>query len=193
MSIIQTRRDTAADWTSTNPTMSDGEIGFEADANRFKIGDGFTAWTGLPYVHPGESYCELLPISESHSSNAWRVITFTETTDTDNYFGFNTSRISAPWTGLYFINCKIKYSNSTTFSYVTGINLNRAGVITNHQDFPILRREYSFDSINNFQVAAMSGFMSLTAGDHIEVLIFQFGATRTIQTESGVTFRIVGL
>ena len=47
---IQLRRDTAADWTSNNPTMAAGEFGWESDTNRFKIGDGSTAWTSLGYA-----------------------------------------------------------------------------------------------------------------------------------------------
>ena len=43
------RRDTAANWTSTNPTLSAGEIGFETDTLKFKIGNGSTAWTSLTY------------------------------------------------------------------------------------------------------------------------------------------------
>jgi hypothetical protein len=193
MSIIQMRRDTAADWTSTDPTMSDGEMGFESDTNRFKIGDGATAWTSLAYVHPGAAYCELLPISASHSSNSWKMITFTETADTDNFFGFNTSRIAAPWTGLYYLTCKIKYSSESTFFWSTNINLNRAGSATASHDFPRLEREQSYDFITASQTALMSGFMSLTAGDYIEIHVFHFGATRTIQTASGVTFTFVGL
>lgn len=46
---IQLRRDTAADWTSNNPTLSAGEFGWESDTNRFKIGTGSTAWNSLSY------------------------------------------------------------------------------------------------------------------------------------------------
>jgi hypothetical protein len=46
---IQLRRDSAANWTSGNPTLSQGEIGFETDTKKFKIGDGTTAWTSLTY------------------------------------------------------------------------------------------------------------------------------------------------
>jgi hypothetical protein len=47
---IQTRRGSAATWTSTNPTLAAGEIGFESDTNKFKIGTGSTAWASLPYA-----------------------------------------------------------------------------------------------------------------------------------------------
>jgi hypothetical protein len=47
---IQARRGTAAQWTSTNPTLSVGEFGFEIDTLKLKIGNGTTAWTSLAYV-----------------------------------------------------------------------------------------------------------------------------------------------
>ena len=46
---ILIRRDTAANWTSTNPTLSAGEFGYETDTNKIKIGSGSTAWNSLGY------------------------------------------------------------------------------------------------------------------------------------------------
>ena len=46
---IQVRRGTAAQWTSTNPTLASGEWGFETDTNKVKIGDGTAAWASLAY------------------------------------------------------------------------------------------------------------------------------------------------
>jgi hypothetical protein len=46
---IQHRRGAAATWTSTNPTLAAGEIGFESDTGKFKIGTGSDAWAALPY------------------------------------------------------------------------------------------------------------------------------------------------
>jgi len=48
--IIQFRRDTAANWTSNNPTLAAGEIGYETDTEKYKIGDGSTTWTSLGYT-----------------------------------------------------------------------------------------------------------------------------------------------
>lgn len=50
---IQNRRDTAANWTSTNPILASGEIGVESNTGKFKIGDGSTAWTPLLYAPAG--------------------------------------------------------------------------------------------------------------------------------------------
>lgn len=52
---IQNRRGTAAQWTSANPVLAEGEIGVELDTNKFKAGDGETAWTSLPYATKGDT------------------------------------------------------------------------------------------------------------------------------------------
>jgi len=46
---IQLRNDTAANWTSANPTLAQGEMGIETDTLKFKFGNGTTAWTSLSY------------------------------------------------------------------------------------------------------------------------------------------------
>jgi hypothetical protein len=47
---IQVRRDTATNWTSANPTLASGELGYETDTAKIKLGDGSTAWTSLAYA-----------------------------------------------------------------------------------------------------------------------------------------------
>ena len=44
---IQLRRDTAANWTSANPTLRAGEVGIETDTLKFKIGNGTQTWTQI--------------------------------------------------------------------------------------------------------------------------------------------------
>ena len=51
--IIQFRRGTAAEWTSINPTLAAGEVGYETDTEKIKVGDGFQAWNNLEYVPIG--------------------------------------------------------------------------------------------------------------------------------------------
>ena len=50
---IQFRRGTAAQWTSTNPTLAAGELGYETDTGYAKIGNGSTAWNSLAYAIAG--------------------------------------------------------------------------------------------------------------------------------------------
>lgn len=46
---IQFRRGTASEWTAANPTLAVAEMGIETDTDKFKLGDGATAWTSLSY------------------------------------------------------------------------------------------------------------------------------------------------
>jgi len=46
---MQQRRGTAAQWTAANPVLGAGEIGFETDTGKFKIGDGTNQWGSLDY------------------------------------------------------------------------------------------------------------------------------------------------
>lgn len=47
---IQVRRDTASNWTATNPTLAVGELGLETDTSLIKVGTGSTAWNSLSYL-----------------------------------------------------------------------------------------------------------------------------------------------
>jgi hypothetical protein len=51
--VIKLRRDTAANWTSVNPTLAAGEQGLETNTGKIKVGDGSTAWASLAYSNPG--------------------------------------------------------------------------------------------------------------------------------------------
>jgi hypothetical protein len=53
--VIQLRRDTAANWASVNPILDSGEAGYETDTNKMKIGDGISTWSALPYFGGTES------------------------------------------------------------------------------------------------------------------------------------------
>ena len=46
---MQQRRGTASQWTSANPVLNAGEMGWESDTNKFKIGDGTNHWASLDY------------------------------------------------------------------------------------------------------------------------------------------------
>jgi hypothetical protein len=99
---MQQRRGTAAQWTSTNagagPVLNAGEIGWESDTNRFKIGDGVNNWSNLDYfadinstINPAfgtsitfegataDSYETILQVTDP---TADRTITIPDATDT---------------------------------------------------------------------------------------------------------------
>jgi hypothetical protein len=56
--LIQIRRDTGANWTSTDPVLAIGELGYDQTEVDFKIGDGVTAWSSLPFLINGVAYSD---------------------------------------------------------------------------------------------------------------------------------------
>lgn len=68
--IIQVRRDTAANWTSADPTLANGEIGYETDTEKIKFGDGSTAWTSLGYFTPTAAAVDEVRLSVYNNSGS---------------------------------------------------------------------------------------------------------------------------
>jgi hypothetical protein len=50
---IQLRRDNSSNWTGIDPALAEGEIGFETNTGKFKIGDGTSLWSSLNYFLNG--------------------------------------------------------------------------------------------------------------------------------------------
>lgn len=69
-SIIQLRRDTEANWTAADPILAEGEVGFETDTGRLKVGNGLGAWSALSYF-------------SAAGAVAWGAITGTLSAQTD--------------------------------------------------------------------------------------------------------------
>lgn len=94
---IQVRRDVAATWTSVNPTLAAGEIGFETDTGKFKIGDGALAWNSLPYATDGSKLTGTIVASTAPASG------ITGTTLASNVTGSSLTSVgtigSGTWNG----------------------------------------------------------------------------------------------
>ena len=82
---IQLRHDTAANWTSVNPILLEGEVGIETDTRKQKFGDGATAWNSLPY---------------DVGSTALQNITSLNVTDALGYIPYNSSNPSGYISGI---------------------------------------------------------------------------------------------
>jgi len=52
---MQQRRGTSTQWTTGNPIMAAGEIGFETDTGKFKVGNGSSAWSALKYFKDADA------------------------------------------------------------------------------------------------------------------------------------------
>ena len=77
--LIQIRRDTASAWQNVNPTLAQGELAYETDTGRFKIGDGITAWNDLPYIEFGaKTFLELEDTPDSYSGYSRKLLAISD-------------------------------------------------------------------------------------------------------------------
>jgi len=47
---VQIRRGTASEWSSANPILAEGELGYETDTSLIKVGNGTSNWNSLSYI-----------------------------------------------------------------------------------------------------------------------------------------------
>jgi len=68
---IQMRRGTAAQWSTANTVLADGEWGYETDTKKLKIGNGATAWNSLSYTIGGPALSPQLTLPTDLGYAAW--------------------------------------------------------------------------------------------------------------------------
>jgi hypothetical protein len=70
---MQQRRGTATQWTTADPILAAGEIGFETDTSQFKIGDGTNHWSDLSYFKNledlGGTLDDYIPLTQKEAAN----------------------------------------------------------------------------------------------------------------------------
>lgn len=113
--VLQIRRDSAADWTSANPTLKEGELGWETDTGLLKIGDGSTAWTSLAYFSNYTIACKAYLASDQTANNAtlYKITMDTVDYDTDSAFDTTNNKYVIPEDGIYHIILRVRFGTTT--------------------------------------------------------------------------------
>ena len=84
--IFKLRRDTATNWSSENPTLADGELGFDKTNTYLKIGDGSTAWNSLgQFTQSEESITDFIGGTVTGNTETFITVTYD---DSDNTLDF---------------------------------------------------------------------------------------------------------
>ena len=111
---IRFRRDTAANWTSADPTLTTGELGYETNTGKFKIGDNTTAWTSLAYSITAE-------LGEGNL-NDLKDVTITSAANGD----------FLRWNGTAWINDAVNLATDTVGSYVASLTAGTGITLSNN-------------------------------------------------------------
>lgn len=189
--LIQIRRGTASQWTSTNPTLSAGEWGLETDTGRYKAGDGITSWTSL-------KYSSILPNSNDFVVSSGLGVTFGTNgiPVTVSVSGLTTSQITDFNSAVSGIVASGTLSTEQVMDIVgTGI-VAGSGISTSYNgnsQLTISVSGLSSSYISDFN-SAVSGLVpvtSIVAGSGISVsnvgTVYTVSASGTSVSSSGIT------
>ena len=128
---MQQRRATAAEWTTSNYVLADGEIGVVTDTGSFKIGNGVTPWTDLDFAFDGQYLPILGTAANSELLGGVSEEFFVKVADTDVNPTNNTYVKRTADGG-------IKASDATEASEVTTLQQQTAAITVSKQE-PIVR------------------------------------------------------
>jgi len=85
---IQMRRGTTSQWNTADPTLNEGEIGYNTTLGAFKIGDGNTIWSELDYYQTAASITpqeiSAIALSEKGAANGVAELDASENVITTN-------------------------------------------------------------------------------------------------------------
>lgn len=209
---MQQRRGTASQWTSANPVLNAGEMGWESDTNKFKMGDGTNHWADLDYfidanstVNPAfgtsivfegataDSYETTLAVTDP---TADRTITFPDATGTVAL----TSDISVTASSTTtFSNKSISLGSNTVTSTLAQLNTavsdadvaSLAGSETLTNKTIALGSNTVSGTIAQFNTAVTDADLATLAGS--ETLTNKTLTSPAINTPTGITKTDVGL
>lgn len=118
---VKHRYDTEANWTSKNPVLLAGELAFSNDKNgRYKVGDGTSKWTDLPYAYDSDinnvankasDFKYKYELSEGQGSSFYtKLFTLTVTQYSNYNYQF---AITSRTDGVSYVNVYADSNNST--------------------------------------------------------------------------------
>ena len=184
------RNGSAAQWTATNPILLEGEMGIETDTRKYKVGNGVSAWTSLPYYIEGvlargqasKTTAGTIAIAQAGTyQSTGLTATFDSATDyqivlgTSDTFGLkNDSGV----TKLFMVQASMDaYAGN---NHTLGIKLAKNGV-------GIDQSECRAFSGSTGQIAKLFCFwmIELADGDEVALYVANIGDTTTIQFQRG--------
>ena len=167
---IQLKRATAAAWAAANTVLYSGEIGLETDTNKFKIGNGSTAFNSLAYFNGNLSGSSLNDLAD---------VTITSAADGD----------FLRWNGTAWINDAVNLSTDTIGSYVASLVAGTGVTLTNNSGegaTPIVAvTANTYDAYGAASTAATNAATALTNHEADTTNIHGIADTSILVTTTG--------
>ena len=166
---IQLRRDTAANWTSSNPTLASGESGFETDTGYSKTGDGSTTWNNLRYQN--------LQFRRGKIASSWHLGNYTGTG------GNATVTQSNLYVTPFYVGNATAFDRIAAYALGTGSTM-RLGIYLDDNGLPgALLADYGTVNMNTTGISAIT--ISQTLSGQVWVAACAQGANALTVITSG--------
>ena len=171
------KTNTRSQWATVNPVLLAGEPGLESDTENLKIGDGKTAWSGLPYFgNPG--------YWGSFWDSTSQVAALANTA-----YGIKLRQIDTASRGIKVISditFSIQFSNTDNSIHDTNIWLRKNGVDVPASDsrFSVIARH---GSVDGNVIGCVNFVLGVTTNDYLELMWATSNVAAYIHAEAAQT------
>lgn len=172
---IQLRRGLAANWSSTNPILAQGELGLELDDCRVKIGDGVTAWNALDYKFEGAPrvYFQASQLASNSAVGTTPVnLNLTENQNSDvAIFTFAANELTINKTGKFRFTIQVSADTNTGSRETSHIQLERNGAAIPLAEGHTEAYGYHRNNPSGEDTAPINVILDVTSGDTFRVRV----------------------
>jgi hypothetical protein len=166
------KTNTRSQWATVNPVLLAGEPGLESDTENLKIGDGKTAWSGLPYFgSPGYwgSFWDETSQVAALANTAYSIKLRQVDTASRGTKIISDTRLTIDHPGIYSITFSIQFSNTDSSIHDTNVWLRKNG-----DDVPASDSRFSVTSkhgsVDGNVIGTVNFVLSLTTNDYVELI-----------------------
>jgi hypothetical protein len=180
---------TRSQWSATNPVLLAGEPGLESDTENLKIGDGRTAWSGLPYFgNPGYwgSFWDETSQVAALANTAYPIKLRQVDTASRGTKIISNEQITFDHPGIYSITFSIQFSNTASSIHDINVWLRKNGT-----NVPATDSRFSViawhGSIDGNVIGCVNFVLGLTTNDYLELMWATSNVAAYIHAEAAQT------
>ena len=183
------KTNTRSQWATVNPVLLAGEPGLESDTENLKIGDGKTAWSGLPYFgNPGYwgSFWDSTSQVAALANTAYGIKLRQIDTASRGIKVISDTRLTIDHPGIYSITFSIQFSNTDNSIHDTNIWLRKNGVDVPASDsrFSVIARH---GSVDGNVIGCVNFVLGVTTNDYLELMWATSNVAAYIHAEAAQT------
>jgi hypothetical protein len=166
------KSNTRSQWATVNSVLLAGEPGLESDTENLKIGDGKTAWSGLPYFgNPGYwgSFWDETSQVAALANTAYEIKLRQVDTTSRGTKIISDTRLTIDHPGIYSITFSIQFSNTDSSIHDTNVWLRKNGVDVPASDsrFSLIARH---GSVDGNVIGCVNFVLGLATNDYLELI-----------------------